>query len=668
MPTYDITRRATLRLARAGTGDILDGRLAFPDTALARVPDGVQPDNLLLASVRNDTLELTVPRPPKSASTQDRIIILVNGVDVFNQSIADYIDGSNLRLPFTAAQRGDSDGLYTLKYKFTYYPGSGSDEGPDQSYVLDFTRPGLPFLASPEVSDPSIIEDGLLLSKLKDDGTGRLYLEVKLPGYQGHRIGDRITGLINGQPASYSWEIDTEQEGEGEDILFRYYKEDIEAAGTARVSFAYQIVDRAGNQSEPSSSLELPVLLEEITDLLPPLVPRFSDDGLIDDADARFPTEVHIPANDAYRAGDAIRITWADTELDTVTLNAADIGNDPVVKIQVPYGPIYDAWFTVSAGIDLRASAEVDYVPLRGGLTLGDAPATTVVTNLFLAGGGDPDPETPVHDNLLMPVVSGDNTITPEESQTDSDIVVPFLTKSGEAYLKEGDVLHVVYGSTDVTEVDGYVVTAADAAGPADLSFTLLQADIAAEGAGIIPAFYTVTRTLSQGGSNTSLSPQADVTVVTAGELPGEGVLEAATLEPVNEFGAVGPKEIDQGVSLVIPRYSNIREGDRITVLFELYPGLEHAAGEVALPDTRYEVNEYIVTAGDAAAADLRFAIDKKYLLAPKDVTHAEPQYTVSNAAGSVVAKTTLTMVDSRGEAKSGALARRLAGQHIRTR
>ncbi|HDS9725611.1 TPA: hypothetical protein QH957_002294 [Enterobacter bugandensis] len=643
--------RSTRHSGILNDGISLDEKLNFPADALAPAPISGPEDNMLKAEKKDENLNLTLQllNGPDAPSDLSFLSLEVGGHAYDIGQIAELRDAASpdtLNIPFTAAQRGSSDGHRTLRYVILLYPSNGKLYGPMQGYTLDFVAAGDPALARPEPFDQSIITDGLTSDKLKIDDEGNAYLDTYLRGYTHMASGDRITGYINGV-VSHRTLIVKET---GEQLPFPFYRSDIESAtDDGDVSFTYSVMDRAGNVSAISEPLKLSVLLKgEITDLAAPLVPEHDgeDDKLIDDADARPSVNVLIPGNPSIKAGDNVELSWGSFKLTRSTISEEEEGQDPLLDLNVEFSSVVADWLAGSGGNDSIVNTPVKYTVYRGASNVpaGNSPANNVAVNMYLPAGPEIGLEIK---KLLAPVISSDNVIDVEESKQDSDVMIPWLNADGIAYMKAGDSVRVMYGNQEPLI---YTVSPDDISAQKNLSILLSNQAITNEGAGSVNVSYNVTRNITGGGSNSSASPVTEVTVVTADVLPGNGTLPAGRFDPVNRFGAVGFQEVVyKTVTFIIPAYTNMAAGDVITLDFWLAKGLEHINGEEKIASTVHTITQTVQSSD--VNKDVILVIEKKYLEASRTQScHAEPEYTVKNSHDSVKSKTEVTMVDSQGE------------------
>lgn len=620
--------------------------LVFPEEALAPLPPSGVPDHLLLASFKDRELTLTFPVPDSiDDPDNDSVQLFIDGNAVGAQvSFSGAQPGAPFTIPLAAADR--TEGTHQLFYRVFYYWGGSHDDSLSQSFRVDTVAPGLPFLGQLKVDD-DIASNGLTPEKLKADGATQ-YLESFVPSYDGVMPGDIIEGFVNNSQAVNSSTI----VGDGDpqdDVELRFTRDDIERADDGSIEFNYQIRDRAGNLSEKSRALTLRVLLKgQIDDLEAPEVPA-NDDGIINEADARGPVDVIIPGHTALLPGDAVMVEWGDIKLTAVNIPPGEEGNDPLMTIKAPYAALYDTWKMATNGANAVADIDVRYYIMRNGLAAGQSPVTSIRINLFQAGG-DPDPVLPEHPNLkaaqLESAGGSQNEIPVEDYSQNAAITVAWYDRQatpGEVFLLN-DRVNVKYANTALAE---YTISAADVSNKADLVFTLSAAQIGVEGSGTKVLQYTITRSVTGGTENTSLSPPQDVIVRGSDVLPGEGSLEDGSYTPLNAQGAIGPEQARQGVKFVTPYYTNKAVGDTITLDIVQTPGTRHNPGEVPIEATRIQLSKTV--GPDDVSTSTEFVLPSAKLMQPIRLCHADAIWSAENIHGKVENQDTYVVIDSRG-------------------
>ncbi|MBC3438126.1 hypothetical protein HU735_22140 [Pseudomonas sp. BW16M2] len=625
--------------------------LVFPADALAELPPSGVADNLLLASVEKDTLKLTFPVPDTIKEPEkDKVQLVVDGVPLDPPVMFTGKEpGDPFELDLPASVR--TEGPHTIIYK-VIYSGSGTESGPAQSFIVDRTAPGEPLLAE-LIVDELIKTNGLTSDKLTEE-SGEQYLECTIAGYGGLAPGDIIEGTISSTLRSRRKARGSMRHRPKDGLTLRFLRADIEALGDGTLVFTYKVTDRAGNVSRVSLPLTLRVLLKgELTGLLAPLIAAHGD-GLIIDAEAREPLELVVPAHTgtpAIQKGDEIELVWGDAVHDLEPIPPGEEGNPRT--LYPSYAALYDTWKKATAGDNLVASIEVFYRIIRNGIVAGKSLITTVAVNLFQVGGDpNPDPEDPVHPNLRPPYLETAskqyNEIPSDEFDQDATIYIPLYDRKfppGKVLEKDDKVL-VFYGAIAFPV---RTVTQQEADGTDDLQFTLTATQIAQEGSGSKPLYFMVTRAITGGAENTSLSYEQPISVHGNDELPGEGSLDDGEYAPLNASGRITRDEINRGVKFITPHYANKKLGDTISI--ELYQavGGTHDGSETPIEGSRYS---FLKTVGENdKAKETEFEIPAHHLLFPNDFCHIHATWTATNEFGPVSNSTTpVVIVDTRGD------------------
>jgi hypothetical protein len=652
--------------ARASTASAKSTEL-LSFTELAPPPSIGDADNLLLTTTEGKDVTLTLPYPATSElEVGDTVVLVIDGaIDESTRiNVADY-NAITLTLP--AASHATS-GKYTINYELRFDTGLGNTEqGPGQSFVVDYVEPGLPDLAAPDfLFNPAL---GLTPDRLEADGS----LKAHVFGYNGLDLDDKIWGKIDGGTAFEIGVVD-HIPVEGEQLPLIFPSGSIAALTDGPHTFGYYVVDRAGNRSPDSAAVNMSSLLTGfISDLLAAIVPEATD-GLVDDADARSlgGVLVQIPAHAKLNENYEAVVHWGATTSKEFPIPPG--AQNPVAEFTIPYGVAYFDWTFVAGGADQAVPTTVYYEVFLNGIFAGrSAPMNAPVSvNLYLAGGEDPDPETPVHDELVVPTVHSANgavdTIPVADFDAAGTMIIPFKTAGVKppavAAFKDGDVITVQYGTTRPFT---YPVTAADITAAVDIQFPLPVDNIHAGQTGQIPVTYTITRKITGGsgtGSNVSLSPTKTITVSSAGDLPGGGAtLEAAAWKlseqdptPGKE-NMIGFPQATHGVTIELPLYVNKKENDVISVDLELFAKFAHTDGEPSIVPPRKASKSAIVGSTDVGGiTTVVFLYDDLVYLTTPLTMHAHVTYKVRGVGTTVDvgSKELVLKVDCRGTPPGG--------------
>ncbi|MDF4003999.1 hypothetical protein P3W33_11415 [Luteibacter sp. PPL552] len=665
-------RRASHRVSDATTGagqiNEFDSLLTFAAEDLGFRPDPLPVDNLLKVDVKDDDLLVTVPLDPDEMDTGDLIYLQVDGVDHESDGVAADLDVGTAEVPLKAAWR-QGDGEHTIRYVCYFQANQNTEKGPLQRFIVDTKAPGSATMAGPRFT----VDDGFLKPEhLEADGS----LKGMISGYEGLAAGDRIQLTIDGGKVGALQVVDGLPGGDMQ-IEVTYPADAIAEMNDGEREFGYRVIDRAGNESLPSNATALMSLLEGYlgSDLAAPIVPSFDDDGIINDADARAPlgVEVVIPGNVRYNTlpGLKLRISWGGTfsQLASVPMTA------DAFSAYLGYAAVAALWlYMAGADTDTPVTTEVRYdiVIERSGmdpLVVGRSLATTVIVNLHTAGGVDPDPGTPEHDNLAGPTLTSasgaTNAIPLEDYASDATLSAAAMTDEStpKPIFRPGDVVTFFHGTTALPE---YVIP--DDYADEDIEVVLDADVIDDQGVGDIVDYYTVARTITGGdageSTNVSTSRKTPVRVYGPAELPGGG---APPPEPVwtnqNDRNTIGPADEKNGVIFEVPVYKNKKTTDHIFLRIPVYGVREHGSDE---DDQQNEVKDRfmlraIPTLGENEPSSVTITSGFIYIGQDPKRTHAHVTYKVirdedyveggdQETMKGTVSEAIIVKIDSRGD------------------
>ncbi|NII54939.1 hypothetical protein [Luteibacter sp. SG786] len=654
----------------------LTERLRIPEAALAPLPAGMPADNLLLASVQDDTLVLLLARAPLQVKARDTVQLLDDGRPMGADILVDpFLGDTDIPLPVSPTDRTD-ERIYRINYRVTYGSGDPGNTvtGPDdQQFIVDYTAPGGDEIAHPEFA-ADVVADGVTPDRLSTDPDGNEYLPATVAPYFFMRDGDRIDAFIDGQPVPVGADVGYLESGMAKEL--RFPRALLESLGVStepdgKHGFAIGLVDRAGNRSSLSHEQRLLLRLKEtIDDLLPPRVPGATD-GLVTESDARASLAgttgalVEIPGHDAIKEGDTVVWWWNTTEFPPVSVDASGVGADPLMTLVAPYERVYDDWFLVAGDTDRNVAAEAGYRVERQGRPLGEPDPARPQVNLFGPGGRDPNPSTPEHERLQPPSVQPAgggpvNVIPGDAIDEDATAIIPGVTADNPPIpaFRPGDSVQFFW---DGIPVDApFVVTTAGR----DVTRTVPAATLTAHSPGTWNVHYVATRKLALAPfENAARSSAQAVDVMDVADIPGGGapLREAKWLE--GPAGSGVPDQIDYekavsdgGTPLRIYGYENIGAGDTLRMVFQGYRTT--TPGTDPIPESRYEF-EYEVLPQDLTpkqddsvsppvpAVFIDRNIPTEYLLYIEYGT-ATFNYTATNASGSAAAKQAWIYVATR--------------------
>ncbi|WP_277961666.1 hypothetical protein [Pseudomonas sp. RIT-To-2] len=558
-----------------------------------------------------------------------------------------------IMLPLAPDDEFDQDHqAYRLQYLANWNVGEGADTSISSVIFIDRVAPGGNLngqIVLPSVGDDRVVSAGQL------DDQRRLLGRV--PSYTGEWQGDTITpyiykGGLYTNLTEFSIQLPP---GAVPSVVNLYYPEAaLIAAGDGPTLLGYKVKDLAGNESVYSEGTGVVLLLADVPqpdDLLAPVVPLFSDDNIINEADARN-LDVLIPAYPHPDPADFIRLYWGGN-----VVNSGFVGDttaDPIKTFRVLYTSVRD-----HAANPYRAEVKWDLT--RSGAPLGTSPALEVTVDTRLPAGPDPDPETPEHGNLRLPSARGEgsgdlNVISAGQYGKDAQISVPWpaATEDPAVNFAVGDLVTVRWGSTPLP-VPAYSISGTDVTNRLPLNFTLTGAQMREEGSGIIPLSYEVARNFPAAGdipahTNTAYSNVQEVTVVGTDELPGGGAeLPAGNWVRLNSNGALNFENTRNGARYRISlTYVNVAVGDVLNLYFQ---GYQRTSSTITLPNTYYEAT-HTVGQGDLGNTWYDFLVPESMFTTvnfPGAVNNVQVKYDATNHAGTGASATSLTLIDLRG-------------------
>lgn len=587
----ETTRAAKLRAAARGvassSGTFEFSTLpVFPAAVLAPVPSEGPEDNLLLASEKDKPITISIKIPPASeytVSDGDGLFLIVDSTDVLNDGILIRPLDSDTDIPdsvisaaLPAANR--TEGVHTLRYVITDSFGSNGEFSAPVPFTVDTVAPGgeLGFSAPGFGSlEADIAENGVTATLLE---TNNGILPADIGGYVGASLDDKLIPYVDDEPGTPVFVGNPNSRSIP--VHFAYTTAQITNAGDGVKEFKYQVTDRAGNVGEMSQVREFETLLAgAITTLLAPPVAAMAD-AVIIDGEARKGVFVTIPAHVEVLTGLWAVVTWGAIELAPAQIIATNTAQDVLVTpAQV---------FSQDSGA-FNVSYEIYKEGTSGKLMLlGVSPGTPVLVDLTTPGGVDPEPTTPVNENLGPPIVRGgstggtDNVLTVADSTLNATITIPWETTTTTpvpAYI-EGDIVTVYWNGTSpegspigALIADAHTVTAADVVAGNDLELDVLPAEHQAVG-GSVAVTYRASRPVAgfAGNFNHTMSPSQTVTVESAPVLPGgPGGLPEVLWSEQLQLGPVFPGQFAlnkinsfDGSQIEIPCYENKTLKDKI--------------------------------------------------------------------------------------------------------
>jgi|GEM_PF-3861534 len=588
----------------------------------------------------------------------DTVQLLLDGrpygeVHHITEQEADAAAPFTIMLPLAPGDGFDQDHqAYQLQYVANWAVGEGSETSISSLIFIDRVAPGGEL--NGQVVLPSVGDDRVVSADRLDN---QRRLVGRVPSYTGEWQGDTITPYIF-KAGLYTDLTESSVQlppGTVPPVVNLYYPEAaLIAAGDGVALLGYKVKDLAGNESVYSEGTVVILLLADVPqpgDLLAPLVPLFSDDGIINDADARN-LEVLIPAYPHPAPNDYIQLYWGNRSVGGGSIE--DTTADPIKTFRVSYETVRDY-----APNPYRA--DVTYQVIRSGASLGTSPPLEVLVNTALPGGPDPDPGTPEHGNLALPNARGEgssdlNVITAGQYGKDAQITVPWPSATSDPAVNFAvdDLVTVRWGSIALPSPP-YRISSADVTARLPLNFTLTGAQMLQEGAGTIPLSYEVARRFPAAGgipehTNTAYSGVQDVIVVGTDELPGGGAeLPRGNWVRLNTNGALNFENTRNGARYRISlTYVNAAPRDVLKLYFQ---GYQRTSSTITLPNTYYE-DTHTVGQGDMDNTWYDFLVPESMFTTvnfPGAVNNVKVKYDVTNSAGTGVSATSETLIDLRG-------------------
>jgi hypothetical protein len=391
----------------------------------------------------------------------------------------------------------------------------------------------------------------------------------------------------------------------------------------------YFLKDRAGNEGPNSyDSPIFPIHVDPPLHLLAPQVPLYDQHGLIDEQIARTPVQVVIAGMTSIAQNDQIQVHWGAVDLPLQPV--LDPAANPLLRLNVPYRVVQ----TAGDGTIL-----VSYDLWRGGASIGHSPATRVLVDITLPAGPDPDPETPEHENLMLPTALGEsgvpNVISPADQEQPAEVIIEWYGADGTEVFMVGDEIVANWATVALL----HTVDAGEAVAKQPLRLPISSPQIKQAGQGTLQLRYSVTRELPghPGYSNTVYSASQVLLVSDGTELPGGGdELSAGDFPEKNQNNAINNDAAIDGTPYEVKLdYRNAAVGDIITFKFRGHLGFgDDPALEPGRPIAgSYTEGQHVVTQEDLDHGSYAFTVERQYLAAIRQAS-ANGYHWIRNYAG----------------------------------
>lgn len=399
----------------------------------------------------------------------------------------------------------------------------------------------------------------------------------KIFGYTGLSKGDTIYTTW-GESAGPELILTKEESGE-EALEIEFTKSFLLSVEKNTGPTFYIVKDRAGNISQPSNKVTIPLFLTEVvTDLPAPVVESY--DGLIDYEDASSGVEVKIPSSEILGAGDQITLHWGTVAVGPFPFDPEDITEPYVLAFDIALSSIEQAG---------NGSRQLRYDVVRDGRIIGVSELTEIIVNT----------ELPVPGMLDKPTIRGasgtpsaeDNVIDENDFELDATVLINWNNN-----FAAGQRLNVYWGGREVLQ-GAYEITNTDVAAGRGLLLTALNSEFKLVGTGEdIRVRYTVT---IPGNPNLSTSTEQGISVRSKDDLPGGGgPIAAPEFLMLNENGAINDENSINGAPVHIKPFINIGVGQVIVFRYDAYDDLVGGALKFSWSHTSAALSETNVTDG----------------------------------------------------------------------
>ncbi|WP_413626320.1 hypothetical protein [Luteibacter sp. Lutesp34] len=403
-----------------------------------------------------------------------------------------------------------------------FVQGSGfGDEYFSQDYAFEADRraPGGDSLVHPFI-DPNVIRNGLTTNYLDANG-GKLLIVVD--PYDDQQPGDVLQAFMQvvGGTAPVPTLAKTVTD-EGNVVTLEFLKDDLIAGGiNGKVEVWLTCTDIAGNTAT-SPMIQFDTLLANAPSGFSPIfVPEHDNNGdLLTDTEARLNPAFFVPGYVNAVLNDVVRVVVFDAagnEIMFEDIPVTDPAADPIVSGAFTLQELYV--IQEAYGGDPVFSFTMTYRIMRNPFIVDTLQVTTINCDLTLPGGPDPDPETPINENLQPPTISGDNVIDEAEFSSPASTLVPFEAVDGTPAFELADAVQLFI--TDMSGGNrvpvGLPVSVTDPT--ADL--TTIQVPAAMLVVGRMYFQYSLSRVVTGNKTVMAWSPIQPVTVRSSDGLPG---------------------------------------------------------------------------------------------------------------------------------------------------
>lgn len=635
-----VLRRGVCGIATLGTPSVF----VPPPTIREAIPGY---DGLLPITALGDDLEINVPWW-NGVEPQMRLQVAWKEFHPDDPNEPEDPDLVGVQYVVTPAEAADPDtifklfvpkilllhGTYILRVRASSFPGGVNDWSPLRTVRVDTVAPGggaLPLLIFP----PQVVASNTIMDSDIVDGL----LHVQLAHYEGIARGDKIELWIELTPGEPE-ELRVDPDPEEGFLNLAYTESHLEEVGNGPKSFSYKVTDKAGNFAGSTTYILNVQLHTTPTEIPAPTVPQ-ADPDFLDEAEARAGTRVGITAYDLAQVGDEIVVHWGSQTSERHKLEEDDLGEDPFITVELDYSLVVQE--------TSKGKVQVTFEVFRNGTSLGISEVNEVTVDLTIPGGPDPDPETPINENLLPliarsagagdpPAPGEDNVIPPEDYEEDARVIISWLDVDGEDIYELDDEIVVTWGAQTTLPIS-HKITQQDLTAAKDLVLTVPTATVQAEGSGTeIKVTYVIKRLTDTRPpvANTAFAPPTEVSVTGPDELPGSGVIDPPVFTVLNGNGAIGQAELigpEGGRYNPVKTkvmYDNVSPGDTVQLFFSGYDDLFEGT---LIPEAAYEPT-HVLQAADFTEEGYTFQVPARYHIAICSRGRVEAYVVFTNGKG----------------------------------
>lgn len=567
-----------------------------------------------------------------------------------------------LRMP-AAFGEALSDGFHDVAYRDSPKPWGEKGRSEPTQILIDHTPAGARRL--PRIEFPlSVQREGLSLATLLSLPEGKL--PGSIPGYEGFKPTDILDICVRLRGEKEILLLSTPVSDKGSDAIeLSFDLPSLSLPGANGViEFYYYVKDKAGNKSDASSITPISVYLIGAPENLgaPVLVSKAAH--FVSEHDIKPDLQIFVPEMTPPAMPGDIFVLYIDKEpFRAFRIIEPALPNTPAGSVLIGYDEV---WNLIVGGSEGPLQKAVSYTHFRDGIPSRSG-IESVVFDLTVPGGRDPQPSTPDNEALRLPLLRGasgglDNHISFADAELDANVHIETLSPRSRpsAELRNGDVVTVTIDGEEVGEP--YLIDDDHS----EVSILIPSKQIKAH-PGSVPMRYSVARALSTTPHiSIATSPVQLVRIDSRDGLPGAGgdlrgalFPDAVRFEEKHKEYAVDESMLGKGFTPIrVYGYANMAPGDLIK--FE-YTGWDNFDGGSEVPAASGFFT-HIVDPKDLDLKDDDLADPPEMAVfldihMDRSITRTlafgrfESSYTVTNGVGSATAVSRAVKVSDRGPA-----------------